>query len=97
MNNVSLRVKNCNDDVLDHCDAMTVAVLRIGHTSMPLCLNCVNELQEYFNEFCRPQYCYQCENFEVDECGRIFGGTCHKKNEHKDCMDYCDEFAAKEN
>lgn len=97
MNNIELKIRDWDDEELDNCDSIAVATLKIGRTKIPLCLNCVNELHEYLNDFCRPQYCYQCKHFKDSGLGWRYGGICQKNGKDKDHMDSCDEFDEKGN
>ena len=104
---VEIKVRDYDDEEYDDCGSTAVAILKVGHIKIPLCMNCVNELQEYVNDFCRPQYCYQCKYFKRTTWGWHYGGSCCKDEDiadkdvgyrHcKDCMDSCRDFAEKEN
>ena len=104
---IELKVRDWDDEEYDDCCTTAVAILKVGHIKIPLCMDCVNELHEYLNEFCRPQYCYQCKHFKMSQDGWKYGGSCCKDEDipdaHvgyrccKDCMDSCQSFIEKEN
>ena len=107
MYNIELKIKDYDDEEYDDCGSTTVAILKVGRIRIPLCMDCVNELQEYINDFCRPQYCYQCAHFKMSHNGWRYGGSCCKDEDIKDamvgyrnckdCMDSCKDFVGKEN
>ena len=61
---VEIKVRDWDDEEYDDCGSTAVAILKVGHIKIPLCMDCVNELQESIDDFCRPQYCYQCKYFK---------------------------------
>ena len=103
---IEIKVRDWDDEEYDDCGSTAVAILKVGHIKIPLCMDCVNELQEYINDFCRPQYCYQCKYFK-SRLSWKYGGSCCKDEyirdvdigfrNCRDCMDSCKDFIKKEN
>ena len=104
---IKLNVRDWDDEEYDDCGNTAVAILKVGQIKIPLCMDCVNELQESINDFCRPQYCYQCKHFKTSQWGWKYGGSCCKDEDVldtdvgyrycKDCMNSCKSFVEKEN
>lgn len=104
---IELKVRDWDDEEYDDCGRYAIAILKVGHIKIPLCMDCVDELHQYLNDFCRPQYCYQCAHFKSSQWGYQYGGSCCKDQDvpdesvsyikGKDQMDSCPDFEAKEN
>ena len=102
---VELKLRDWDDEEYDDCDRTAVAILKVGRVKIPLCIECVDELHKYLNDFCRPQYCYQCVHFKRSQWGWHYGGSCCKDEDVPDesvtyknckyCMDSCNNFVEK--
>lgn len=83
----------------DSCGNITAAILKVDRITIPLCMECLNELNESLSKFNNTIFCYQCENFIMSEYGWNYGGSCRKDEDvdpkeagfiHcKNCMDTC--------
>ena len=93
------------DDEYDSCGNTTVAILKVDRIAIPLCMNCLNELNESLSEFNNTTFCYQCEKFIMSRSGWRYGGSCRKDKDIelkdagyincRDCMDTCKDAIAK--
>lgn len=89
----------------DSCGNTTIAVLKVDRITIPLCMRCLDELNESLSDFNNTTFCYQCEKFIMSKSGWRYGGSCRRDRdiEHKDagyincvdCMDTCKDAVAK--
>lgn len=96
-----------NDSEYDSCGNTTVAVLKVNSMSIPLCMECIEELNTSLETFNNTIFCYKCENFIKSESGWKYGGSCKKDRgiEPKDagyincveCMHTCKDAVLKTN
>ena len=87
------------DEEYDSCGNITVAVLKIDRITIPLCMECVNDLNESLLKYNNTIFCHQCEKFIMSESGWRYGGSCKKDKDielkdagyinPKGCMDTC--------
>lgn len=104
---IEFKIRDWDDEEYDDCCSTAIAILKVGHIKIPLCEECVNDLKEFINDFCRPQYCYQCNYFKKSQWGWKYGGSCCKDEDvpddlicykyTKDCMDSCKDFTERQN
>ena len=104
---VELNVRDWNDEEYDSCCRTAIATLKIDCIKIPLCMECIEELKEQLERFCKPQYCYQCKYFKMSRSGWNYGGSCCKDKDISDdlagyecckgCMSFCKDFVIKEN
>ena len=102
---IEIRPVNWEDQEYDLCGNTTVAVLKVGRITIPLCMECLNELNESLSEFNNTTFCYQCEKFIMSRSGWRYGGSCRKDKDIelkdagyincRDCMDTCKDAIAK--
>lgn len=96
----------CDGDLkYDDCGNLTVATLKIGAIKIPLCWDCVNELQDELTDFIKPQYCFQCWHWKPSPYGHSYDGSCCKDEDVPEsnigyqnccgCMDKCKDFLKK--
>jgi hypothetical protein len=71
-------VDYCYDEEYDSCGSTTVAILTVDRIKIPLCMNCLNELNESLSEFNNTIFCYMCEKFIMSKSGWKYGGSCRK-------------------
>lgn len=76
-----IRAANYEDKEYDTCGNTTVAVLEIDNITIPLCNECLNELNESLSVFNNTIFCHKCEYFMESKCGWNYGGSCIKKAE----------------
>lgn len=60
----------------DGCYNMTFAVLKINGIVIPLCRDCLEELDKELKEFNSKIHCYQCKHFVCSSSGLHYGGSC---------------------
>ena len=106
--NIDLREYDyCDDDFkYDDCCNLTVATLKVGSVKIPICWDCINELQEELTRFIKPQYCFQCKHWKPSPYGYSYSGSCCKDEDvsdnsigykkPRDRMDKCKDFLIKE-
>ena len=104
---IEIRPFSWEDEQYDSCGNTTVAVLKIDRITIPLCISCLEELNESLSEFNNTTFCYQCKNFIMSSSGWNYGGSCNKDRDVrlkdagfincKDCMSTCKDAAAKDN
>lgn len=102
---IEIRPVNWEDEEYDSCRSTTVAVLKVDRITIPLCMRCVEELNESLSEFNNTTFCYQCEHFIMSHNGWRYGGSCRKDKDVppesagyincKDCMDTCKDAVVK--
>lgn len=102
---IEVRAADYEDEEYDSCGNTTVAVLKVDRITIPLCMRCLDELNESLSEFNNTTFCYQCEHFIKSRSGWRYGGSCRKDKdiELKDagyinckyCMDTCKDAIAK--
>ena len=93
------------DEEYDSCGNTTVAVLKVNRITIPLCMQCINDLNESLLEFNNTTFCYQCENFIMSKSGWRYGGSCRKDEDielkdagfinFKGCMSTCKDAVTK--
>jgi hypothetical protein len=104
---IEIRPFSWEDEQYDSCGNTTVAVLKVGRITIPLCMTCLEELSESLSEFNNTTFCYQCKNFIMSRDGWNYGGSCNKDGDVelknagfincKDCMSTCKYAAPKDN
>lgn len=102
---IEVRVAHWDDEEYDSCGSTTVAVLKVDRITIPLCMSCLNELNESLSEFNNTTFCYQCEHFIMSRSGWRYGGSCRKDEDIElkdaghincvDCMHTCKDAIAK--
>ena len=90
----------------DACGNTTIAVLKVNHINIPLCNECVNDLNESLSEFNNTIFCHKCAHFIMSESGWRYGGSCRKDKEIEskdagyincvDCMYTCKDAVLKQ-
>lgn len=63
----------------DSCGNLTVAVMEINGILIPLCEECLNELNSELKRFNSIVFCYMCKHFIPNEAGHNYSGSCKKK------------------
>ena len=76
---VEFRASNWEDKEYDSCGNTTVAALEINSMTIPLCMDCVEELIQHVDVFKNTIFCYQCNHFICSESGWKYGGSCKLK------------------
>ena len=84
------------DEEYDSCGNTTVAILTtVDRIKIPLCMSCLNELNESLAEFNNTVFCYMCEKFIMSRSGWKYGGSCTKDKDIKpenagyvNCVDF---------
>lgn len=102
---IEVRAVDWEDEEYDSCGNTTIAVLKVDRITIPLCMECLNELNESLSEFNNTTFCYQCKHFIMSHNGWRYGGSCRKDKDIepkdagyincKDCMDTCKDAIAK--
>ena len=100
---IELVTKDWEDE--DYCsehNCEAVGTLKLNGVKVPLCMHCIEMLQEEVNEFLKPQYCFQCKYFIMSSSGWHYGGSCNIDGtipareagycNCRDCMDSCSKF-----
>lgn len=92
------------DEDYDSCGNTTHAILKINNIRIPLCRECLKELNDSLSEFNNTLFCHKCNYFIMSEYGWRYGGSCKKWAESdgkeisekdagylycRDCMDTC--------
>lgn len=79
----------------DLCGNATVAILTIDKITIPLCMDCIDELSESLSKFNNTIFCYLCKHFIMNEEGWIYGGICKKDITSREVrsMDTCKDAA----
>ena len=79
----------------DLCGNATVAILTIDKITIPLCMDCIDELSESLSKFNNTIFCYLCKHFSMNEEGWIYGGICKKDITSREVrsMDTCKDAA----
>ena len=76
---LTFRKRDWEDKEYCACGSTAVAVLEIDNITIPLCLNCLDDLNEQLNEYNNTTFCYKCSEFVMNRWGWRYGGSC--KNE----------------
>lgn len=76
---LTLRKRDWEDKEYDSCGNTAVAVLEIDSITIPVCLECLNELNEQLNDYNNTIFCYKCSEFVMSKDGWRYGGSCKKK------------------
>ena len=103
---LTFRKRDWEDKEYCTCGSTAVAVLEIDYITIPLCPECVNDLNEQLNGYNNTTFCYKCSEFVMNKWGWRYGGSCKKIAEQKgititvenagydcfvDCLDTCKE------
>ena len=75
---IEIKPATCEDEEYDVCGSTTFAVLKVDRISIPLCCECLDELNNSLSEFNNTIFCYKCEHFIMSKWGLIYGGSCKK-------------------
>lgn len=83
----------------DNCGNTTIALLNINNIIIPLCNECLSDINKSLEEFNNTIFCYKCKKFIMSESGWRYGGSCRKEKDIdikdagfvncKDCMGTC--------
>ena len=102
---IKIKPTNNKYEEYDSCGNTTIAVLKVDGITIPLCMRCLDELNESLSEFNNTTFCYQCEKFIMSKYGWRYGGSCRKDKpiELKDagyincraCTDTCKDAVSK--
>jgi hypothetical protein len=76
---ITFRKRDWDDKEYCTCGSTAAAVLEIDSITIPLCLNCVDDLADQLNEYNNTIFCYKCSEFVFNEYGWRYGGSCKKK------------------
>lgn len=67
----------CDEMDSDDCGSPTFAILTIGHTKVPLCEECFDELLRDMKEIRKTVHCYECKHYGPSKYGFTkYGGSC---------------------
>lgn len=103
---ITIRKRDWDDKEYDNCGNTAIAVLEIDNITIPLCKECLNELNEELDEYNKTIFCHKCAEFVFNKWGWRYGGSCKKKAEQQgititennagydcfvDCLDTCKE------
>ena len=93
---IEIKPVSYQDAETDFCGSATVATLTIDKITIPLCMDCIDELSESLSKFNNTTFCYQCRHFIMSEYGWSYGGNCKKDKDikpqevgYKNPMDTC--------
>lgn len=78
---IEIRATNYEDKEYDSCGSTTVAAIEINNITIPLCSECVDELNESLSKFNNTIFCHKCKHFIMSEWGWKYGGSCQKDGE----------------
>lgn len=94
------------DEKYDLCGSTTVAVLKVDRIKIPLCMECLDELNKSLSTFNNTIFCYKCNHFVKSNSGWRYGGSCKKDREIDikdagyincvDCMHTCKDAVLKQ-
>ena len=77
---INVRPSNKSDDKrYDGCNSLSIAVLEINNTQIPLCKDCLNELYQSLNKYKNTIFCKDCIYWYCSAEGLLYGGTCEYK------------------
>lgn len=108
---VELRPNWYDDEDYDGCGNTAIAILEIDRIKIPLCQECIDQLNSSLEAFNNTVFCYKCNNFIMSDSGWRYGGSCKLLAEKdgkvleqkdagylycKDCMDSCKDAKLKE-
>ena len=103
---IEIRPVGYEDSDYDSCGSTTVAVLQVDCIKIPLCNECVNELNESLTKFNNTIFCHKCKHFIMSQWGSKYGGSCQKDGEISienagyvncvDCMHTCEDAVLKD-
>lgn len=96
---IEIKPVDYEDEKYDSCGNTTHAVLGINKMKIPLCSDCLQELNESLKQFNNTIFCYKCSNFIMSKWGWNYGGSCKKDEDISiedagyincvDCMHTC--------
>lgn len=58
-----------DDDKFDACGNRTQVVLTVNHIKIPLCEDCLTDLQNELKRFNETKFCKKCKYFKYDKWG----------------------------
>ena len=92
---IEIKSVSYDDAETDLCGNTTVAILTIDKITIPLCMDCIDELSESLSKFNNTIFCYLCKHFIMNEEGWIYGGICKKDITSREVrsMDTCKDAA----
>ena len=73
---ISIEETGWDSPEYDTCGNMTYAVLKINGIVIPLCNDCIKELEEELKAYRSKIHCYECKYFECSTSGLKYGGSC---------------------
>ena len=76
---VQFRVRNLEDQSHDNCGNTTHAVLMIDTISIPLCVDCLEELFEQIDNYRNTIHCNECRHYIPSRWGYSYSGSCRKE------------------
>lgn len=96
---IELNAVTYDDEKYDSCGNTTIAVLKVNSIKIPLCNECLNELNVSLSTFNNTIFCHKCKYFIMSKSGWDYGGSCRKNGEIEitdagyincvDCMNTC--------
>ena len=60
----------------DGCCNMTYAVLKVNGIVIPLCEDCLKDLEEELKNYRSKIHCYECKHYICSNSGLHYGGSC---------------------
>ena len=78
---LTLRKADWDDKEYDNCGRPAVAVLEIDNVVIPLCFECLDNLNQDLNEYNNTIFCYKCSEFVMNRWGWRYGGSYRKEAE----------------
>ena len=78
---MELRNYSFDSSEYDPCGKMTIAVLEVNNITIPLCEDCLKDLERDLIKFKNTIFCRDCTKWHRSEHGIKYGGTCEVKVE----------------
>ena len=66
---IELYPRDWDDDKFDACGNRTQVVLIVNHIKIPLCEDCLTDLQNELKRFNETRFCKKCKHFKYDKWG----------------------------
>jgi len=67
----------------DGCYSMTYAVLKVNGIVIPLCEDCLRDLEEELKNYRSKIHCYECKHYVCSNSGLQYGGSCQLEANEK--------------
>lgn len=80
---VEISIRDSDSQPYDGCNKYTVANLNINGVIIPLCKQCLEELEEEIKRFQDVTFCHICKNYVSNPCENKYSVYCNRESKYR--------------